>query len=188
MDRQALRLTVFEKTGIKVDTDDPIFALVALNEAVLAETVERQVARLDAAATSLAEQALRGGHPAHHTGVPSAGAPSAGLTPAGLPPAGAPSAGAFSAPAVPAGPGIKPIATQAPLLSPREARLLAAAAGIALLCALLVLAGQALFFAHPAALTQQQAEAIRQGEKLARAVEKLDPKSRAAIAAEMQKP
>jgi hypothetical protein len=66
--------------------------------------------------------------------------------------------------------------------------LLAAAAGIAVLCALLVLAGQALFFSRPAALTQQQAEAIRQGEKLARAVEKLDPKSRAAIAAEMQKP
>ena len=59
-------------------------------------------------------------------------------------------------------------------LTPAEmarADALAAAAGIALLCALLVLAGQALFFARPAALTQQQAEAIRQGEKLARAVE-----------------
>jgi len=184
MDRQALRLSVFEKTGIKVDTDDPIFALVALNDAVLAETVERHVARLDAAATSLAEQALRGGHPTPSAQLPSAGLPSAGLPSAGLPPAGAP----FSAPAVPTAPGVKPIATQAPLLSPREARLLAAAAGIAVLCALLVLAGQALFFSRPAALTQQQAEAIRQGEKLARAVEKLDPKSRAAIAAEMQKP
>lgn len=183
MDRQALRLSVFEKTGIKVDTDDPIFALVALNEAVLAETVERHVARLDAAATSLAEQALHGGHPAS-PGVPSEAVTSGGVPSAGLPPAGAP----FSAPAVPTAPGVKPIATQAPLLSPREARLLAAAAGIAMLCALLVLAGQALFFARPAALTQQQAEAIRHGEKLARAVEKLDPKSRAAIAAEMQKP
>lgn len=49
LDPQKLRLQVFEKTGIKVDVDDPIFALVALNEAVLEEAVERHLARLDGA-------------------------------------------------------------------------------------------------------------------------------------------
>ena len=43
MDQHKLRSHVFDKTGIKIDVDDPIFALVALNEAVLAETVERQL-------------------------------------------------------------------------------------------------------------------------------------------------
>ncbi|MGW8394674.1 hypothetical protein [Pseudoduganella sp. HUAS MS19] len=49
LDPQKLRLHVFEKTGIKVDVDDPIFALVALNEAVLDEAVERQLAKLGSA-------------------------------------------------------------------------------------------------------------------------------------------
>ena len=47
MDQQKLRTLVFEKTGVKIDVDDPVFALVALNEAVLAEAVERHVALLD---------------------------------------------------------------------------------------------------------------------------------------------
>ncbi len=55
MDQQKLRTLVFEKTGVKVDLDDPIFALVALNEAVLEETVERHVARIDAASAALAQ-------------------------------------------------------------------------------------------------------------------------------------
>lgn len=32
MDQQKLRTLVFEKTGVKIDVDDPVFALVALNE------------------------------------------------------------------------------------------------------------------------------------------------------------
>ena len=56
MDQQKLRNLVFEKTGVKVDSNDPIFALVALNETVLAETVERHVALIDAAAEQLAAQ------------------------------------------------------------------------------------------------------------------------------------
>ena len=55
MDQQKLRTLVFEKTGVKVDLDDPIFALVALNEAVLEEAVERHVARIDAASAALAQ-------------------------------------------------------------------------------------------------------------------------------------
>jgi len=43
MDINKLRTLVFEKTSIKIDTNDPIFALVALNEAVLAECVEQHV-------------------------------------------------------------------------------------------------------------------------------------------------
>ncbi|MGK5025686.1 hypothetical protein [Janthinobacterium sp. RB2R34] len=61
MDQHKLRSHVFDKTGIKIDTDDPIFALVALNEAVLAETIERQLAMLDAATQALAAQACAAG-------------------------------------------------------------------------------------------------------------------------------
>ena len=57
MDQQKLRTLVFEKTGVRIDIDDPIFALVALNEAVLAEAVERHVALLDDATADLADQA-----------------------------------------------------------------------------------------------------------------------------------
>ena len=56
MDQHKLRSLVFEKTGVKVDVDDPIFALVALNEAVLAEAVERHVERIDAASAALVRQ------------------------------------------------------------------------------------------------------------------------------------
>jgi len=75
--------------------------------------------------------------------------------------------------------------------------LLGAAGGVSLLCALLVLAGQALFFTpKPASIVQVQAKtltpeqsaAIANGEKLSRAVQKLDLKTRAQIQAELQKP
>ncbi|MES2742896.1 MAG: hypothetical protein V4754_18380 [Pseudomonadota bacterium] len=177
MDQQRLRNLVFEKTGVKVDSDDPIFALVALNEAVLADTVERQVAQLTAAAEELARQA-RG--EAGAARAPGAGP--AGETPPFLP-----------APAAP----VRPIPTQSgQLFAVRELRLLAAAAGISVLSALLVLGGQVLFF-KPApipapvyqamALTPEQSTALIQGERLARAVQKLDPKIRAQIQAELQK-
>ncbi|WFR79326.1 hypothetical protein P9875_27175 [Janthinobacterium rivuli] len=111
MDRHKLRSHVFDKTGIKVDVDDPIFALVALNEAVLAETVERQLALLDAATQALAAQARAAG-----------GLPAAAPQPA----------------------------PQAPLstawFSPREWRLLGAAAIVSVASALLVLGGAALLY------------------------------------------
>ncbi len=56
MDLNSLRTQVFEKTGIRIDTNDPIFALVALNEAVLSESVERHIAALQNAATQLQAQ------------------------------------------------------------------------------------------------------------------------------------
>lgn len=138
LDPHKLRLHVFEKTGIKVDVDDPIFALVALNEAVLEEAVERHLAKLD------------GAHAA-------AGAPAAGY----VPPAGA-----------------RPIPTSHAPFSPRELRLLGAAAGVALLTAALVLIGQAVF---------SKAAGIPPA-KLERALQALDAKSRAAVEAELAKP
>ena len=151
MDQQKLRSLVFERTGVKIDIDDPVFAVVALNEAVLEEAVERHVALIEEATAALIAQA-----------------------------------------------GGKPRPTPAKAAVPnREQRAMLVAAGAAVLGALLVLAGQALFFktAPPPApivqakeLTLEQLTAIRNGEKLARIVQKLDPKTRNAIQAEMQKP
>jgi hypothetical protein len=108
MDRAKLRTQVFEKTGIKVDVDDPVFALVALNEAVLEETVGRHLERIDAASMELAQHARNAG----------------GLAPAAAMPV---------PPVPPAAPMARAIATSHEGFSPRELRLLAAAAGIAVL-------------------------------------------------------
>jgi hypothetical protein len=56
MDLNKLRTQVFEKTGIKIDTNDPLFALVALNEAVLSECVTPQLDNLQGATEQLKEQ------------------------------------------------------------------------------------------------------------------------------------
>jgi hypothetical protein len=184
MDQLKLRSLVFEKTGVRIDVDDPIFALVALNEAVLAEAVERHIALLDAASRELLAQSRT----------------AAGLAPAaaGAPAATAPDlAAAASAAAAAIVPPLlsRPIATRPGAFQPGELRLLAAAAGVAVLSAVLALAGQALLFKPtptPApqapALTAAQAGALRDGEKLARAVDKLDAKTRALLQAELQKP
>jgi len=54
MDTNKLRNVVFEQTGIRIDTTDPVFALVALNDAVLAEGVQRQSALVNDMAEQLA--------------------------------------------------------------------------------------------------------------------------------------
>lgn len=159
MDQQKLRALVFEKTGVKIDIDDPVFALVALNEAVLEEAVQRHIERIDAASQELATQArLAAGHPhAHDSHVPA----SASEHPPGYVPT--PAAGA-----------VRPIATQhAPAITPRELRLLAAAAGIAILSALLVLGGQAAF--HKPGLTPEQTQALQRADKLEKAIQSLPP-------------
>lgn len=115
MDRQQLRSHVFDQTGIKVDVNDPIFALVALNEAVLADTVGRQLAVLEAASQALAAQACIAG---------------------GLPPPAAATATTAA------------IAAPARWFSPREWRLLGAAALVSLATSSLVLAGAALLWRH----------------------------------------
>jgi sugar phosphate isomerase/epimerase len=159
MDQHKLRTLVFEKTGVKIDVDDPVFALVALNEAVLAEAVERHVALLHEANAELGAQVA---------------------TLQGRPPA---------AP--------RPAAPTQPSTRAADARAASIAAGAAVLGAALVLAGQAILF-KPApppapvvqakALTPEQSAALQNADKLARIVDKLDRKTRAAIAAEMQKP
>ena len=207
MDQLKLRSLVFEKTGVKVDVDDPIFALVALNEAVLAEAVERHVALIDAASQELAAHArAAGGLTAAETRPARPGRPAvtaaedelaevfgedaaaepaparAGSAPAGSDYAGASRPAApFAAPPTPG----RVIATQTSLFTPREWRLLAAAAVVAVLSALVVLAGQALF-AKPG-LTPAQAEAIATAEKLSKALDKVDPKMRSQLPADLQK-
>jgi hypothetical protein len=159
MDQQKLRTLVFEKTGVKIDLDDPVFALVALNEAVLAEAVERHVALIEQASDAMAAR-LAG------------------------PLAGAPAPVRAGAPAAPSA----PVAATGPAL-------LAGAAAV--LGAVLVLLGQALWFKPvpaPAPVVQarelsaDQSAALRQADKLDKIVQKLDPKIRATIRAEMQKP
>jgi hypothetical protein len=75
--------------------------------------------------------------------------------------------------------------------------MMAIAGGAALLGALLVLLGQAIFFKPLPApapvvqakeLSEEQASAVRNGEKLAKIVQKLDAKTRDKIQAELQKP
>jgi hypothetical protein len=159
MDQQKLRTLVFEKTGVKIDVDDPVFALVALNEAVLAEAVERHVALLHEASAELGAQV------AGLQGKPA---------PAPRPGAAVPSPGRAA-----------------------EVRIAAIAAGAAVLGALLVLAGQAMLSKPAPApapvvqakqLTPEQSAALQNADKLSRIVDKLDRKTKAAIAAEMQKP
>jgi len=191
MDQQKLRSLVFEKTGVKIDIDDPIFALVALNEAVLEEAVERHVAAIDAASKELTQHArLAGGLSPMPDGARKAAVLDATNEPSAVP------ASAAHAGYVPTPPGpVRPIATQAPAITPRELRLLGAAAGIAMLSALIVVGAQAVF-AKPApapvieqarALTPEQTLALRNAEKLTKAIEKLDPKVRSQLQAELQK-
>lgn len=171
MDQQKLRTLVFEKTGVRIDVDDPIFALVALNEAVLAEAVERHVALLDDATADLAEQAQALQDGAGGCRYNATERPLAAL--------------------------VKPPGAAAPAAAPLDRRILAVGAGAAVLGALLVLLGQALFFKIPAPpastviareLTPEQATALRNAEKMAKIVQSLDQKTRNAIQAEMQKP
>jgi len=153
MDQQKLRALVFEKTGVRIDVDDPVFALVALNEAVLEDAVERHIARIDAASQALSAQ-LAGGHPPGYVPTPSAGP-------------------------------VRPISTQSPMVTPRELRLLGAAAAIALLSALVVLGGQAAF--RKPGLSAEQEQALQRAAKLEQAIQKLDAPTRAQLQAALQK-
>lgn len=167
MDQLKLRSLVFEKTGVKIDVDDPVFALVALNEAVLAEAVERHVALLDAATRELAEQ----------VGT---------LQEGGV---------RLRAPAERPAPALgKAIPTVSGPALAEEWKAPALAAGAAVLGALLVLGGQALWFKPAPApvlqakeLTLEQSEALKNAEKLNRAIGRLDPKTRGAVQAELQR-
>lgn len=165
MDQQQLRTLVFEKTGVKIDIDDPVFALVALNEAVLAEAVERHVALIDRASEAMAARLgapLMPAHPvlpAAPAGVPAASAAEAAFTYDAAAVALAAAAAVLGAALALGGQALwfKPAPLPAPVIQARE-------------------------------LSAEQSAALRQAEKLDKIVQKLDSKTRAAIRAEMQKP
>jgi hypothetical protein len=176
MDQQKLRTLVFEKTGVKIDVDDPVFALVALNEAVLAEAVERHVALLHEANAALAAQVATLQGRASDTASDTAPDTASDTGPDTAAPA--------------------PLPTRPPAAA-IDQRSIGLALGAAVLGALLVLCGQALLFKPAPAsapvvqareLTPEQDAALRNGAKLSRIVEKLDRKTRNSIEAEMQKP
>ena len=134
MDLNLLRMAVFEKTGIKVDTEDPIFALVALHETVLAESVAHQLNAIDEATARMHAQTaelLAAG--TYLNALLSA----SGHTVDGVPPPSA--SAAVSAPATPSMP---PADLRGPSWLPR---LVAAGLAVALASACLTLLGQALF-------------------------------------------
>lgn len=165
MDQHKLRTLVFEKTGVKVDVDDPIFALVALNEAVLAEAVERHVERIDAASAALARQA---------------GAP-------------APAFPEFEPAAAPALAPSAQVPPAAPVPDRRQLAVALGAAAFGAL--LVLLGQALFFrplpvppVPVPAPLTSEQVAAIATGEKFHRVLPKLDAKTRNAVLAEMNKP
>lgn len=212
MDQHKLRTLVFEKTGVKIDIDDPVFALVALNEAVLEDAVQRHVALMDSTSRELVRHARAAGGLA--TESPTARRQGTVLDAtneapeqdaASTPAANAASASPASATSAPAGAAVPAShAASASLAAPasasfdgREKRLLVAAAGVAVLSALLVVAGQALFFkpvAPPAPIVQQAKEltpaqllALDRADKLDKAILKLDPKTRAQLQAELTK-
>lgn len=210
MDQHKLRTLVFEKTGVKIDIDDPVFALVALNEAVLEDAVQRHVALMDSTSRELVRHArAAGGLAAESPAARRQGTvldatnealeQEAASTPAAQ--AGANSAAGSATSTTPLLAGVDTASSLAVPASAsfdaREKRLLAAAAGIAVLSALLVLAGQALFFkpvAPPAPIVQQAKEltpaqllALDRADKLDKAILKLDPKTRAQLQAELPK-
>lgn len=207
MDQHKLRTLVFEKTGVKIDIDDPVFALVALNEAVLEDAVQRHVALMDSTSRELVRHArAAGGLAAESPAARRQGTvldatnealeQEAASTPAAQATANQATTAASSAHAAAAATA-SPAAPASASFDAREKRLLAAAAGIAVLSALLVLAGQALFFkpvAPPAPIVQQAKEltpaqllALDRADKLDKAILKLDPKTRAQLQAELPK-
>jgi ElaB/YqjD/DUF883 family membrane-anchored ribosome-binding protein len=168
MDLNSLRTHVFQKTGIKIDTNDPIFALVALNDAVLSENVARHLSALHNATTQLQSQTAQ---------LTEAGERTKKLLlqlrRAAEDTGNAEQASKTQSPATPQ------------FGSPWH--WIGAAAAISILSALLVLLGQAaLGYSHapaPAiakaapALTSEQIQLIQNGEKYAKIWPKLDPQT-----------
>jgi len=182
MDLTKLRMLVFEKSGIKVDTDDPIFALVALNEAVLSECVEPHVAVLNGAADRLNAQTAQLLHASeqYRSLLQRLGEVSAA--------GGAPALA--DALADDQDDGARP----QPAFETRRTHWnrLAAAVGVALLSAILTVSGQRMMTptraspptAHatpPAAFTPEQLILMKKGERYNKMWAKLDTKTRARI-------
>ena len=179
MDHHKLRSAVFEKTGIKIDTTDPIFALVALNESVLEEMFQRHLHLLQAShGISSADTIVR---PPLRTTMHDNWEQDD--NPQGNPPGESDSDPALhqttpSAPPHPPHPHQPSDAGAAPL----NQRILVYAAALGLACALLVVGAQALL--QPGLSAEQKAQ-LQQAEKLRKALDKLDPKLKAQLPAEL---
>lgn len=181
MDHHKLRSAVFEKTGIKIDTTDPIFALVALNEAVLEEMFQRHLHLLQTShGVSSPEGQIR---PALRTAMHDNWEQDDSPPPVS-PPAPAsetiPAASVVDTPPVPTAAVAHPTAPAAP--QTLSQRVLVYAAGLGLASALLVVLGQALL--QPG-LSSEQKMQLQQAEKLRKALDKLDPKLKAQLPAEI---
>jgi ElaB/YqjD/DUF883 family membrane-anchored ribosome-binding protein len=193
MDLNKLRTLVFEKTGLKVDTDDPIFALVALNEAVLAECVHEHVAQMHDATEKLTvqtNQLLAAGE--HYNKL---------LQQIGQVIA----TGSAQDVAIAIAAESKPVSAGSAMEFGKQIpwRFVAAAGGVALLTAVLTISGQRAFghgkppavaptpvVAAPVipALTPEQIQLIQNGEKFNTMWPKLDAKTQAKIEAALKQP
>lgn len=214
MDQQKLRTLVFEKTGIRIDTTDPVFALVALNESVLEETLQRHLGLLRDHASSQwhgaatlqpagtrqpafkaagdnfeAEDELpRSAEPVRNTALASADEPDNALVNNGGDAATNSTAEAARS-AMPNDAGALRSPASGTLALPWDARLLWLALAMSLATALLVLGGQAWLQPKPgpATLSLEQKALLQRAEKLNKAMEKLDAKARAQLQAELDK-
>ena len=212
MDQQKLRTLVFEKTGIKIDTTDPVFALVALNECILEETLQRHLALVRESAHGPASAVLHGAHlserqpafkssrdnwEAEEEQSPPAATPAGAAEPATtehgelshqLDGAGkdgdTAASGDFRAQPTPAR------ATHFAAPAAFDRRLLLLAAAMSVSTAVMVLAGQAWLATgkNAVAITAEQRAQLQQSEKLNKAIEKLDAKTKAQLQTEMNKP
>jgi hypothetical protein len=208
MDQQKLRLLVFEKTGIKIDVTDPVFALVALNESLLEETLRRHMALIQEAGKHwqsqqpLTSRSTFEPHSNHADNWESDETLSA-TRQAGSNDTSATAEvtqNAFDAPNAPSMPPSPKVSNPSlPGVGTinRQWLILAAsmAFGSAILTATLVLVGLALFWPSGISSTTQstaQNAQLKQAEqritKLQNALQKLDAKSQALIQSEIDKP
>lgn len=193
LDHNKLRLRVFEQTGIKLGNDDPIFALVALNDAVLEETYGRHAALIEDATRKLRAQAKK----LEQTGGP------IGQAQTGPDSDDADTDGGFDGEDEARQPP-SPSATPAGGAASIDWRWLAGIGASGVLSAVLVLCGLWLFggpssWSRQPVQAQQQAQAatpslsaeqqalLQNAEKLNKIVQKLDGKTKSLIRAEMQK-
>lgn len=194
MDQQKLRSLVFEKTGIKIDANDPAFALVVMNEAILDEAVARHLGVLEQASRALlASPMLRQGGSAavddiwENSGENSADqrATSTTASSAASQAAGAMDAAdvaALSAAASPPG-----AATPQPAASATDGLPWSQLIAGALLTAVLVLLGQSLLPRPAATLSEQQQKQLQEAEKWQKVLPRLDDKTRQQVEEALRK-
>jgi hypothetical protein len=199
MDQQKLRSLVFDRTGIKIDVTDPVFALVALNEAVLEDAVGRHLALMHDATKQLGLQTRNLQNAADQyqrllgQTTPQQRSASGGddwESDSAAHPQG-PAQTDLAHPTDPDQP-----ATEAHAYRPASAtaapgqhwRTLASTACVALLSASAALFGQWLLTAPAKAPPTIPAPATISAEKLNRALQKLDAKTKIQLQAELDKP